>query len=39
MNRARTLLLTVLALTVVAPVAAEQVEINIAQQYGVSFLP
>ena len=39
MNRARTLLLAVLALAVVAPAAAEQAEINIAQQYGVSFLP
>lgn len=39
MNRARTLLLAVLALAVVAPVAAEQTEINVAQQYGVSFLP
>jgi NitT/TauT family transport system substrate-binding protein len=33
------LLLAVLALAVVAPVAAEQAEINVAQQYGVSFLP
>jgi NitT/TauT family transport system substrate-binding protein len=39
MNRTRTLLLAVLAVTIVPSAAAEQTDINIAQQYGVSFLP
>ena len=39
MIRTFTLLVTALAVSAAMPAAAEQAEINIAQQYGVSFLP
>ena len=39
MIRTLTVLVTALAVLAAMPAAAEQAEINIAQQYGVSFLP